>query len=166
MKRSGLQNSFVLQRFDSAVPLPSLSFSLSLLSSYPKSYAIVRNPSADMAGAGPSLSLPPSSLFPLPFVHTRPTDSLTHPSGFHYHPPSLVHRTLAKSLGASMWFWIFYRARSVPLSLPLSLSHPNHIHAPTPTPTPTHTPIPSQTRTRSTSNIVDSIYMYLSLSIH
>lgn len=32
-------------------------------------------------------------------------------AGFHPHPPSLLHRGLAKALGASMWFFIFYRAR-------------------------------------------------------
>jgi hypothetical protein len=31
--------------------------------------------------------------------------------GFHPHPPSLFHRGLAKTLGAGMWFFIFYRAR-------------------------------------------------------
>ncbi|OCF37574.1 hypothetical protein I316_00700 [Kwoniella heveanensis BCC8398] len=30
---------------------------------------------------------------------------------FHPHPPSLLHRGLAKALGAGMWFFIFYRAR-------------------------------------------------------
>lgn len=32
-------------------------------------------------------------------------------AGFHPHLPSLFHRTLAKGLGAGMWFFIFYRAR-------------------------------------------------------
>ncbi|KAG8963192.1 hypothetical protein FRC03_003286 [Tulasnella sp. 419] len=32
-------------------------------------------------------------------------------AGFHPHAPSLTHRLLAKGLGATMWFFIFYRAR-------------------------------------------------------
>jgi hypothetical protein len=32
-------------------------------------------------------------------------------TGFHPHLPSLMHRGLAKTLGAGMWFFIFYRAR-------------------------------------------------------
>ncbi|KZO90738.1 hypothetical protein CALVIDRAFT_568801 [Calocera viscosa TUFC12733] len=32
-------------------------------------------------------------------------------AGFHPHPPSRFHVYLAKALGASMWFFVFYRAR-------------------------------------------------------
>jgi hypothetical protein len=32
-------------------------------------------------------------------------------AGFHPHAPSLFYRGLAKTLGAGMWFFIFYRAR-------------------------------------------------------
>ncbi|KAN0133969.1 hypothetical protein V8E53_008187 [Lactarius tabidus] len=32
-------------------------------------------------------------------------------SGFHPHLPGFKHKFLAKALGASMWFFIFYRAR-------------------------------------------------------
>ncbi|CAE6411046.1 unnamed protein product [Rhizoctonia solani] len=31
--------------------------------------------------------------------------------GFHPHPPGFGHRFLAKALGATMWFFIFYRAK-------------------------------------------------------
>ncbi|KAF9517169.1 hypothetical protein BS47DRAFT_1291149, partial [Hydnum rufescens UP504] len=31
--------------------------------------------------------------------------------GFHPHLPSFGHRFLAKGLGATMWFFIFYRAK-------------------------------------------------------
>lgn len=31
--------------------------------------------------------------------------------GFHPHQPAFKHRWGAKLLGASMWFWIFYRAK-------------------------------------------------------
>ncbi|KIO28089.1 hypothetical protein M407DRAFT_40023, partial [Tulasnella calospora MUT 4182] len=31
--------------------------------------------------------------------------------GFHPHGPSRFHSFLAKGLGATMWFFIFYRAR-------------------------------------------------------
>ncbi|CAE6431964.1 unnamed protein product [Rhizoctonia solani] len=31
--------------------------------------------------------------------------------GFHPHPPGFGHRFLAKTLGATMWFFIFYRAK-------------------------------------------------------
>jgi hypothetical protein len=34
-------------------------------------------------------------------------------SGFHPHLPGFKHKFLAKALGASMWFFIFYRARFV-----------------------------------------------------
>jgi hypothetical protein len=47
-----------------------------------------------------------------PFYLSRETR--TDPSaraGFHPHPPSIMHRFLAKGLGAGMWFFIFYRAR-------------------------------------------------------
>ncbi|KAF8893997.1 hypothetical protein BD779DRAFT_967730 [Infundibulicybe gibba] len=32
-------------------------------------------------------------------------------SGFHPHLPGFKHNFLAKALGATMWFFIFYRAR-------------------------------------------------------
>ncbi|VDC07682.1 unnamed protein product [Peniophora sp. CBMAI 1063] len=31
--------------------------------------------------------------------------------GFHPHLPGFKHKFLGKALGATMWFWIFYRAR-------------------------------------------------------
>ncbi|KAI0036879.1 hypothetical protein K488DRAFT_81623 [Vararia minispora EC-137] len=31
--------------------------------------------------------------------------------GFHPHLPGFKHQFLAKALGATLWFWIFYRAR-------------------------------------------------------
>ncbi|KAK0504731.1 hypothetical protein EDD18DRAFT_1126102 [Armillaria luteobubalina] len=34
-----------------------------------------------------------------------------HPSGFNPHFPGFKHNFLAKALGATMWFFIFYRAR-------------------------------------------------------
>jgi len=34
-------------------------------------------------------------------------------SGFHPHLPGFKHKFLAKALGATMWFFIFYRARFV-----------------------------------------------------
>jgi len=37
-------------------------------------------------------------------------------SGFHPHLPGFKHKFLAKALGATMWFFIFYRARFVLLS--------------------------------------------------
>ncbi|ORY26859.1 hypothetical protein BCR39DRAFT_560290 [Naematelia encephala] len=42
-----------------------------------------------------------------------------------FHPPTapLLHRFLAKSLGAGMWFFIFYRARQDGAVL-LGLRHP------------------------------------------
>ena len=33
--------------------------------------------------------------------------------GFHPHFPGFKHKFLGKVLGATMWFWIFYRARCV-----------------------------------------------------
>src|ERR1700679_2990443 len=35
--------------------------------------------------------------------------------GFHPHLPGFKHQFLAKALGATMWFFIFYRARCVTL---------------------------------------------------
>ncbi|KIM29784.1 hypothetical protein M408DRAFT_22649 [Serendipita vermifera MAFF 305830] len=35
----------------------------------------------------------------------------THYTGFHPHPPALRYRVLSQLLGASMWFFIFYRAK-------------------------------------------------------
>lgn len=32
-------------------------------------------------------------------------------AGFNPHMPSLFYRGMAKTLGAGMWFFIFYRAR-------------------------------------------------------
>ncbi|KAF8322308.1 hypothetical protein DL93DRAFT_2093541 [Clavulina sp. PMI_390] len=32
-------------------------------------------------------------------------------AGFHPHPAPFTHRFLGKALGATMWFWIFYRAK-------------------------------------------------------
>ncbi|KDN43007.1 hypothetical protein K437DRAFT_257678 [Tilletiaria anomala UBC 951] len=43
--------------------------------------------------------------------------------GFHPHQPSLKHRAGATILGATMWFWIFYRARQDGPVL-LGLRHP------------------------------------------
>ncbi|KAF9012456.1 hypothetical protein BDQ17DRAFT_1271603 [Cyathus striatus] len=34
-----------------------------------------------------------------------------HSTGFHPHLPGAKHTFLAKALGATMWFFIFYRAR-------------------------------------------------------
>ncbi|KAJ8588496.1 hypothetical protein M405DRAFT_250264 [Rhizopogon salebrosus TDB-379] len=34
-----------------------------------------------------------------------------HPSGFNPHLPGFRYQFLAKTLGATMWFFIFYRAR-------------------------------------------------------
>ena len=36
--------------------------------------------------------------------------------GFHPHLPGFKHHFLAKALGATMWFFIFYRARCVTLA--------------------------------------------------
>ncbi|GFZ49181.1 hypothetical protein JCM24511_06931 [Saitozyma sp. JCM 24511] len=44
-------------------------------------------------------------------------------AGFHPHLPSLMHRGLAKTLGAGMWFFIFYRARQDGAAL-IGLRHP------------------------------------------
>ncbi|KAI0311958.1 hypothetical protein OF83DRAFT_1148476 [Amylostereum chailletii] len=47
-----------------------------------------------------------------------------HPgAGFHPHLPGFKHQFLAKALGASMWFFIFYRARQDGAKL-LGLRHP------------------------------------------
>ncbi|ETW80631.1 hypothetical protein HETIRDRAFT_45277, partial [Heterobasidion irregulare TC 32-1] len=43
--------------------------------------------------------------------------------GFHPHLPGFKHKFLAKALGASMWFFIFYRARQDGAKL-LGLRHP------------------------------------------
>ncbi|TFY61385.1 hypothetical protein EVG20_g7078 [Dentipellis fragilis] len=43
--------------------------------------------------------------------------------GFHPHLPGFRHQFLAKALGASMWFFIFYRAREDGPKL-LGLRHP------------------------------------------
>ncbi|KAK0520462.1 hypothetical protein OC834_003857 [Tilletia horrida] len=43
--------------------------------------------------------------------------------GFHPHQPSALHRWSAKVLGASMWFFIFYRAKQDGAVL-LGLKHP------------------------------------------
>ncbi|GAA5956339.1 hypothetical protein JCM21900_006150 [Sporobolomyces salmonicolor] len=62
-----------------------------------------------------------------------------HPAGgFHPHLPGLGHRLGAKLLGASMWFWIFYRARkdgpvmllrsrSASASPPVRTASPTHL---------------------------------------
>ncbi|KAF9263275.1 hypothetical protein L218DRAFT_999620 [Marasmius fiardii PR-910] len=34
-----------------------------------------------------------------------------HPSGFRPHLPGFTHNFLGKALGATMWFFIFYRVR-------------------------------------------------------
>lgn len=34
-------------------------------------------------------------------------------AGFHPHLPGLKYKALSKALGATMWFFIFYRARYV-----------------------------------------------------
>ncbi|WVQ84066.1 hypothetical protein IAT38_006211 [Cryptococcus sp. DSM 104549] len=52
-----------------------------------------------------------------------------HFPGFHPHAPSLLHRGLAKALGASMWFFIFYRARQDGAVL-LGWRHPWDGHLP------------------------------------
>ena len=39
-------------------------------------------------------------------------DSLLAGAGFHPHLPGFKYNLLAKGLGATMWFFIFYRARS------------------------------------------------------
>ncbi|KAI0702970.1 hypothetical protein C8T65DRAFT_611860 [Cerioporus squamosus] len=36
-----------------------------------------------------------------------------HGPGFHPHLPGFTHKFLATTLGATMWFFIFYRARYV-----------------------------------------------------
>ncbi|GAK66164.1 NADH dehydrogenase [ubiquinone] 1 beta subcomplex subunit 2-like isoform 2 [Moesziomyces antarcticus] len=43
--------------------------------------------------------------------------------GFAPHPPAFKHRWGAKLLGATMWFWIFYRAKQDGPVL-LGLKHP------------------------------------------
>ncbi|CCM06208.1 uncharacterized protein FIBRA_08452 [Fibroporia radiculosa] len=43
--------------------------------------------------------------------------------GFHPHLPGYKHKFLATALGATMWFWIFYRARKDGAKL-LGLRHP------------------------------------------
>ncbi|CAD6892476.1 unnamed protein product [Tilletia controversa] len=43
--------------------------------------------------------------------------------GFHPHQPSALHRYSAKILGASMWFFIFYRAKQDGAVM-LGLKHP------------------------------------------
>ncbi|EJD03093.1 uncharacterized protein FOMMEDRAFT_86278, partial [Fomitiporia mediterranea MF3/22] len=48
-------------------------------------------------------------------------------AGFHPHLPGLGYQLLAKGLGASMWFFIFYRARQDGAKL-LGLSHPWEHH--------------------------------------
>jgi len=40
--------------------------------------------------------------------------------GFHPHLPGFRHQFLAKALGATMWFFIFYRARCVTLGYTLT----------------------------------------------
>ncbi|KAF9653913.1 hypothetical protein BDM02DRAFT_3068958, partial [Thelephora ganbajun] len=47
--------------------------------------------------------------------------------GFHPHLPGFKHQFLAKALGATMWFFIFYRARCFN-SVPQGLSHPWEAH--------------------------------------
>jgi hypothetical protein len=42
--------------------------------------------------------------------------------GFHPHLPGFKHQFLAKTLGATMWFFIFYRARCVTLAYILTTS--------------------------------------------
>ena len=32
-------------------------------------------------------------------------------AGFHPHGPSMLHKVLAQGLGATMWFFMLYRAR-------------------------------------------------------
>ncbi|KAH9945669.1 hypothetical protein B0H21DRAFT_822876 [Amylocystis lapponica] len=36
---------------------------------------------------------------------------MSEPHGFHPHMPGFRHKFLATTLGATMWFFIFYRAR-------------------------------------------------------
>jgi len=47
----------------------------------------------------------------------------SHPSGFNPHLPGTKYQFLAKALGATMWFFIFYRAREDGPKL-LGLRHP------------------------------------------
>ncbi|OXG81899.1 hypothetical protein C348_03257 [Cryptococcus neoformans Gb118] len=69
----------------------------------------------------PRRSSQPSSAHSISLYST--TISTMAGPGFHPHPPSLLHRGLAKALGASMWFFIFYRARQDGPAL-LGLRHP------------------------------------------
>ncbi|KAG0700734.1 hypothetical protein DFH29DRAFT_982985 [Suillus ampliporus] len=46
-----------------------------------------------------------------------------HPSGFNPHLPGFRYQFLAKTLGATMWFFILYRAREDGPKL-LGLRHP------------------------------------------
>ncbi|KAF9793241.1 hypothetical protein BJ322DRAFT_1033608 [Thelephora terrestris] len=50
-----------------------------------------------------------------------------HGPGFNPHLPGFRHQFLAKALGATMWFFIFYRARQDGAKL-LGLSHPWEAH--------------------------------------
>ncbi|KZT67174.1 hypothetical protein DAEQUDRAFT_729413 [Daedalea quercina L-15889] len=47
--------------------------------------------------------------------------------GFHPHLPGFKYKFLATGLGATMWFFIFYRARKDGAKL-LGLSHPWEAH--------------------------------------
>ncbi|KAG2750306.1 hypothetical protein CY34DRAFT_801990 [Suillus luteus UH-Slu-Lm8-n1] len=47
----------------------------------------------------------------------------SHPSGFNPHLPGLRYQILAKALGATMWFFMLYRAREDGPKL-LGLRHP------------------------------------------
>ncbi|KAL4253472.1 NADH dehydrogenase [ubiquinone] 1 beta subcomplex subunit 2 [Abortiporus biennis] len=48
-------------------------------------------------------------------------------SGFHPHLPGFKYKLLSTTLGATMWFFIFYRARKDGAKL-LGLSHPWEAH--------------------------------------
>ncbi|GBE81620.1 hypothetical protein SCP_0313490 [Sparassis crispa] len=50
-----------------------------------------------------------------------------HASGFNPHPPGFRYKFLATTLGASMWFFLFYRARKDGPKL-LGWSHPWEAH--------------------------------------
>jgi hypothetical protein len=48
-----------------------------------------------------------------PMLMSRELRAFYKGSGFHPHLPGFKHQFLAKALGATMWFFIFYRARFV-----------------------------------------------------
>lgn len=99
---------FLQARSHVVQPYPKYSYSLSTPSCSLSCYRLFTPTSFQRKlPSWPAQVRPPSPLQP-----TSPlTSSYCTGVGFHPHLPGLGHRFMGKALGATMWFWIFYRAK-------------------------------------------------------